>query len=106
MEQEAKKAHAGPAHAVVAHDAWLTARKKLLEREKALSKEIAEVAALRQALPWEEVTTAYEFVAAKGQRRCTLRDLFRGRNTLVVQHVMFEDSNERPCAMCSAWVEQ
>lgn len=52
-----KMAHAAKRLKVDEKAAWTEARLKLLEEEKALSKQVAELAAKRQALPRLEVKT-------------------------------------------------
>jgi predicted dithiol-disulfide oxidoreductase (DUF899 family) len=45
---------------------WLIARKKLLEREKELTRQSDGLARQRRALPWVLVETVYEFVTNEG----------------------------------------
>ena len=40
-------------HPIVSHDEWLTARRALLEREKAFTRECDEMSRQVRALPWE-----------------------------------------------------
>ncbi len=90
-------------HPVVAHDAWLAARKDLLATEKALTRARDEVAAQRRALPWERVEATYDFQTREGPR--TLADLFDGRTQLIVYHFMLGPDWEEGCPSCSFWTD-
>jgi len=94
---------------IVHRDDWLTARKELLAREKALTKARDELAAARRELPMVLVDKEYVFTGPDGP--ATLLDLFDGRRQLIVHHMMWaydfdEDGNEVPrdtgCPSCSA----
>ena len=85
--------------AVVSPDVWLAERKKLLAREKELTRLRDEVSALRRALPWVRVTTDYVFDTVDGKRG--LADLFAGRSQLLVQHFMLGPGWEAGCPSCS-----
>lgn len=114
MEAEGKRDKVVTTHTVVSHEEWLAARKELLEKEKRVQKEMAEVALARQALPWERVSKQYTFRRAEDGAAVSLEELFGngadqrnlGPKNLVVQHVMFLDDWTRPCMMCCAWTEQ
>lgn len=86
-------------HAVVSHEEWLAARKRLLAREKELTRLRDEVARERQRLPWERVEKRYVFDGAQG--RASLADLFAGRRQLLVYHFMFGPGWEQGCPSCS-----
>lgn len=90
-------------HPVVSHEEWLRARIRLLEQEKALSKQRDELARARRALPWERVEKNYTFHGPNGME--TLGDLFEGRRQLVVYHFMFAPEAEQGCAHCSFWAD-
>ena len=90
-------------HPIVSPDAWLTARRRLLDREKAASKAREELTAARAALPWVEVETAYTFEGADGA--VTLADLFEGRSQLIVSHFMFAPEWDAGCPSCSFWAD-
>jgi len=77
-----------------------TARRALLEREKALTRLSDEVARERQALPWVPVEVEYEFIAEDGRK--TLAELFDGRSQLIVYHFMFGPDWEEGCPSCSS----
>lgn len=90
-------------HPVVSPPQWLAARKELLAKEKELTRARDEVAAARRALPWEEVTKTYRFDTESGSH--ALRDLFDGRNQLIVYHFMYGPDWEAGCPSCSFWTD-
>ncbi len=92
-------------HDVVTREEWLIRRKELLEKEKAHLKATEELAQARRELPWELVDKPYSFVPAAGGAPVPLKQLFGDHDTLVVQHVMFEEEWDRPCQMCAAYTE-
>ena len=81
-------------------DDWLAARKKLLEREKELTRLSDELARERLELPWVPVEKEYTFETDGGTK--TLADLFDGRSQLLVYHFMFGPEYEAGCPTCSA----
>ena len=86
-------------HPAVSHEQWLTERKKLLAREKELTRLRDQVARERRALPWVRIDKGYTFDAPDGVR--TLADLFENRHQLIVQHFMLGPGWEEGCASCS-----
>jgi len=86
-------------HRVVSHDEWLTARRALLEKEKAFTRQCDEMSREVRDLPWEAVTKEYTFDGAAGRQ--TLADLFDGRSQLVVYHFMFHPDDKAGCPHCS-----
>ena len=84
---------------VVSQEQWTAARKRLLEREKQLTRQRDELSAERRALPWVEVTKRYEFEGPEGRE--TLADLFGGRSQLIVKHFMFGPGWGEGCVGCS-----
>ena len=86
-------------HAVVSRDQWIAQRKKLLAREKQLTRLGDEIARERRALPWVRVDKNYVFATPEGPR--TLADLFEGRRQLLVQHFMLAPGWEQGCKSCS-----
>jgi predicted dithiol-disulfide oxidoreductase (DUF899 family) len=86
-------------HPVVSHEEWLTARRALLEKEKAFTRASDEMSRAVRDLPWEAVTKEYAFDGANGRQ--TLPDLFDGRSQLVVYHFMFHPDDKAGCPHCS-----
>jgi predicted dithiol-disulfide oxidoreductase (DUF899 family) len=88
-----------PANRVASREEWLAARKALLEREKAFTRERDALSAARRELPWVKVDKAYVFDGPDGKE--TLADLFDGRSQLIVYHFMFGPEWEQGCPSCS-----
>jgi predicted dithiol-disulfide oxidoreductase (DUF899 family) len=84
---------------IVSREEWLTARKALLAREKALSRQRDELSALRRALPWVRVDKPYVFTGPHGAE--SLADLFDGRGQLIVYHFMLGPGWSQGCKNCS-----
>lgn len=84
---------------VVSRQEWLGARKALLAREKAMTRELDALRAERRRLPWVKVEKSYVFEGPRG--KCTLADLFRGRSQLAVYHFMLAPESDHICAGCS-----
>lgn len=82
---------------------WLTARRKLLDKEKAFQKARDELAQTRRELPWRELTTDYLFAADGGQT--SLLDLFGDASQLLVYHFMFHPEWDAGCKSCSFWAD-
>jgi predicted dithiol-disulfide oxidoreductase (DUF899 family) len=78
---------------------WLAARKELLEKEKAFTRQSDALAAERRNLPWVKVEKEYVFDTPGGKK--TLADLFEGRSQLIVYHFMFGPDWEAGCPSCS-----
>jgi predicted dithiol-disulfide oxidoreductase (DUF899 family) len=86
-------------HKVVSRAEWLAARRALLEKEKAWTRQRDELSAERRALPWVRIDNEYVFAGPDGKQ--TLSDLFAGRSQLVVKHFMFGPGWTNPCVGCS-----
>src|SRR6266567_2556387 len=86
-------------HKVVHHAEWVAARKKLLEKEKELTKLRDELTRLRQGLPWEKVEKEYTFAGPHGSE--TLAGLFGDKRQLIVYHFMFDPEWTEGCKSCS-----
>jgi predicted dithiol-disulfide oxidoreductase (DUF899 family) len=84
---------------IVSRDEWLAARKKLLVKEKQLTRERDALAAARRQLPWVKVEKNYVFDSPAGGK--TLADLFDGRSQLIVYHFMFGPEWNEGCPSCS-----
>jgi predicted dithiol-disulfide oxidoreductase (DUF899 family) len=68
----------------VSREEWISARKKLLEKEKEATRLRDQLSAERRKLPWVKVEKNYVFDGPNGKE--TLADLFGGRSQLVVKH--------------------
>ncbi len=90
-------------HEVTNRTAWLSQRKDLLAKEKALTRAHDELAAARRALPWVPVEKPYVFDGPGGEE--TLADLFGPRSQLIVYHFMFGPTAEVGCKSCSFWAD-
>jgi len=90
-------------HAVVSHREWISARTKLLAKEKEFTRLRDELTRVRQALPWERVEKEYQFQGPRGKR--TLAALFDGRSQLLVYHFMFAPGWSAGCPHCSHWAD-
>jgi predicted dithiol-disulfide oxidoreductase (DUF899 family) len=86
-------------HSIVSHEEWLDARRELLEKEKAFTRQSEEMSRLQRALPWERVDKTYIFDGADGTQ--TLAELFEGRSQLIVYHFMFNPDHGAGCPHCS-----
>jgi predicted dithiol-disulfide oxidoreductase (DUF899 family) len=84
---------------IVSRDEWLAARRKLLAREKQLTRERDAVTAERRQLPWVKIEKNYVFDSPDGKK--TLADLFAGKSQLVVYHFMFGPEWNEGCPSCS-----
>lgn len=97
-----------PAPPVVGRDAWLRERNELLVREKQHTREGDAIAAARRRLPMTEVDSSIELTGAGGPT--PLRDIFGGRDELIVYKHMFHPGKSLPnqCEGCtiSLWAVQ
>lgn len=84
---------------VVPSDEWVQARKRLLAKEKELTRLRDEVTRARQELPWERVEKDYRFQGPDGP--VSLGELFDGCSQLLVYHFMFGPDWSEGCKICS-----
>lgn len=84
---------------IATRDEWLTARKELLVKEKALTRAQDALSAERRLLPMVRVDKEYVFDAPGGPR--TFADLFDGRSQLIVYHFMLGPEWQEGCPSCS-----
>jgi predicted dithiol-disulfide oxidoreductase (DUF899 family) len=91
------------AHRIVSAQEWLTARRQLLQKEKAFTQLRDQLSRERRELPWERVEKNYAFDTAIGRQ--TLAELFAGRSQLVVYHFMFAPDWDSGCKSCSFWAD-
>ena len=88
-----------PRPTIVSRDEWTAARKRLLVKEKELSRQRDALSAERRRLPMEEITKEYVFEGPEARR--TLADLFEGQPQLLVYHFMFDPAWDEGCPSCS-----
>ncbi len=84
---------------VVSNAEWLGARRKLLAKEKELTRQRDAVNAERRRLPWVKVEKEYVFDTPEGKKN--LSDLFEGRSQLIIQHFMLGPGWKEGCVGCS-----
>jgi predicted dithiol-disulfide oxidoreductase (DUF899 family)/ketosteroid isomerase-like protein len=84
---------------IVSRAEWIDARKTLLAREKAFTRQRDTLNAERRRLPMVPVDKDYVFEGPHGPAR--LLDLFEGRQQLIVYHFMFDPSWDAGCPSCS-----
>ena len=82
---------------------WLTARKKLLAKEKSFQKQRDALAQERRDLPWRAVDTDYVFDSEDG--KISLAGLFGDASQLLVYHFMFHPDWDEGCKSCSFWAD-
>ncbi|HEY1794839.1 MAG TPA: thioredoxin family protein [Stellaceae bacterium] len=92
-----------PPSPVVSREEWLTARKRLLEREKEFTKRRDELSAERRSLPWVRIDKPYEFDSERG--KLSLGDLFGSKSQLMVKHFMFGPEWSTGCIGCSLEID-
>ncbi|HEX9292865.1 MAG TPA: DUF899 domain-containing protein [Gemmatimonadales bacterium] len=95
-----------PKPKIVSRDEWTTARKRLLVKEKELTRQRDAVSAERRALPMVALEKDYVFEGPDGRR--TLADLFGKQRQLVVYHFMFglpPEWEDEGCPACSYVVD-
>ena len=89
---------------IASHEEWLTARKALLEKEKALTRARDELNTERRELPMVEITKDYRFEGPDGD--VGLLDLFEGRRQLMIGHFMFDPEWDDGCPSCTAGADE
>jgi predicted dithiol-disulfide oxidoreductase (DUF899 family) len=89
---------------VVTQEEWLTARKELLQKEKAHTKLTDSLNADRRRLPMVRIDKEYVFEGESG--RSTLADLFGDSRQLVVYHAMYDPNWENACPGCTASMDE
>jgi predicted dithiol-disulfide oxidoreductase (DUF899 family) len=85
---------------ITSREDWLAARRELLEKEKALTRERDALNVERRNLPMVMLEKDYRFEGPDSE--VTLLDMFEGRNQLIVGHFMFNPEWEDGCPSCSA----
>ena len=89
---------------VTTREKWLAARKELLAREKAMTRQRDALNADRRRLPMVEIDKDYVFEGPGGTAR--LGDLFGGSRQLIIQHIMFGPDWEAACPGCTAFLDE
>jgi predicted dithiol-disulfide oxidoreductase (DUF899 family) len=84
---------------IVSREEWLESRKRLLQKEKELTRLRDELSVERRTLPWVRIDKPYVFEGPQGRR--TLADLFDGSSQLMTYHFMFGPAWPQGCASCS-----
>ncbi len=88
---------------IVSREDWLKARKALLAKEKAFTRERDALSAARRSLPLVLVEKDYVFDTVSGKK--TLGELFGPHPQLAVYHFMFGETWEEGCPSCSFWAD-
>ena len=87
---------------------WEAARKKLLVKEKEMTRARDALAAERRRMPWVAVEKDYVFEGPRG--KTSLLDLFEGRHQLIVYRAFYEPGvhgwPEHGCPGCSMVADQ
>ena len=86
-------------HRVASRDEWIEASRRLVAREKELTRAHDRLAEERRALPWVRIDKDYRFGTSAGQQR--LIDLFGANEQLLVYHFMLAPGDEAGCIGCS-----
>lgn len=86
-------------HEVVSPEQWIEARKVLLAKEKAFTRQRDELSRQRRELPWTKVEKKYVFDGPIGKE--TFDDLFDGRSQLMIYHFMLGPGWVEGCKSCS-----
>ncbi len=84
---------------------YRSARNALLSAERDLRAKVEEVAALRRSLPTGgKIPGDYAFRDLAGED-APLSSLFGDKDTLIIYSLMYGPNAERPCPMCSAFLD-
>jgi predicted dithiol-disulfide oxidoreductase (DUF899 family) len=101
-----------PMWPVNASEEYIASRVALAKSERALRDQIDEIAAARRRMPPGPLLADYRFAEGPVDlgldgpvRETSLRELFGEHDSLFVYHLMFHPDDEKPCAMCSMWVD-
>ncbi|WP_163268868.1 DUF899 domain-containing protein [Chelativorans alearense] len=90
-------------HQIVSREEWLSARKALFAKERAMTHALDGLRAERRQLPWVRIEKPYVFEGPDGE--CTLGDLFGGRSQLAIYHFMLTPGSDHICPGCSYTVD-
>ena len=93
---------------IVSPREWEAARKKILAKEKKMTRALSALAAERRRLPMVPIDKKYVFAGPKG--KVSLLDLFEGRRQLILYHFMFSPTvsgwPKAGCPGCSLVIDQ
>src|SRR5579872_6296825 len=89
---------------IVSQQEWRTARVRLLEREKELTRHKDALNADRRRLPMVKIEKAYVLEGPDGP--VPLATLFGANRQLIVQHIMYDPAWEAACPSCTASVDE
>ncbi len=89
---------------IATREEWLSARTKLLDKEKEFTRQRDALNIERRNLPMVEIEKDYVFDGPDGKVR--LIDMFEGRPQLIIYHFMFDPEWEDGCPSCTAGTEE
>src|SRR5262245_15562349 len=89
---------------IASREEWLAARIRLLDKEKAMTRERDALNTERRNLPMVEIDKDYVFEGPQGEAH--LLDLFEGRSQLIVYHFMFGPDWDKGCPSCTAGTDE
>src|SRR6185437_16985928 len=89
---------------VVPREEWLSARRKLLAKEREHSRLRAALSADRRQMPMVRIEKDYLFEGPRGL--VGFADLFDGCRQLIVQHFMFDPDWDTGCPTCAAFSDE
>ncbi|HEX3590982.1 MAG TPA: DUF899 domain-containing protein [Pseudonocardiaceae bacterium] len=89
---------------ITSREEWLVARRELLAKEKAHTRQRDALNSERRRLPMVAVDQDYVFEGPDGPVR--LFDMFDGHRQLILQHVMFGPSWDAACPGCTASLDE
>jgi predicted dithiol-disulfide oxidoreductase (DUF899 family) len=89
---------------IASREQWLEERKRLLAKEKELTRARDALNVERRKLPMVEITKDYVFEGPEG--KVGLLELFEGRRQLIVGHFMFDPRWEDGCPSCTAGADE
>lgn len=92
-----------PRPEIASREDWLTLRKELLTREKALTRERDRISAARRRLPMVPLDKDYVFERPEGAQ--SLLELFGTQRQLLVYHFMFDPDWDTGCSSCTGYVD-
>jgi predicted dithiol-disulfide oxidoreductase (DUF899 family) len=97
-----------PTHEIASAEEWQAARRRLLVKEKEMTRARDALAAERRRMPWVAVEKEYRFEGPEGP--VSLVELFAGRRQLILYRAFFEPGvagwPEHACIGCSMLADQ